>query len=292
MEQRSEEWFEARKGRITASAAGAFLGNHPYMTRDQAIRRMVREAKGAEQEFTGNAATDYGEEHEQDALEWLAMELDAVLGPCSFFPYEDWLGASPDAIGVDGDDKFLVEVKCPYGARKTGDFKDLEDQPHYYAQIQLQMFCTGIHRTAFVQWSSGGARYRWVDYDEGYVEHDLLPALWDAYQEYQKELDNPAHLEPLEKDLSADSNFRVLEDRYVQAASQKDELDAELKALKEQMVAHAGHSKARGAKVIVFPVEKKGSIAYAKALKEIAPDADLEQYRGKPSVSYSVRAIK
>lgn len=47
MEQRSEEWFEARKNRITASAVGAILGNAPYATRDDVMRRMVREYHGA-----------------------------------------------------------------------------------------------------------------------------------------------------------------------------------------------------------------------------------------------------
>ena len=67
MEQRSEEWFEARRGRITASMVGAILGHAPYMTRDQAMRRMVRDHHKAESEFSGNVATEYGTFNEDGA---------------------------------------------------------------------------------------------------------------------------------------------------------------------------------------------------------------------------------
>ena len=30
-------------------------------------------------------------------------------------------------------------------------------------------------------------------------------------------------------------------------------------------------------------VQKEGSVSYAKAIKALCPDADLEPYRGKPS---------
>ena len=68
MEQRTWEWFEARKGRITASSVGAILGHAPYATRDDVMRRMVREYHGAPEEFEGNIATEYGTRNEAGAL--------------------------------------------------------------------------------------------------------------------------------------------------------------------------------------------------------------------------------
>jgi len=35
--------------------------------------------------------------------------------------------------------------------------------------------------------------------------------------------------------------------------------------------------------------ERKGSISYAKAIKELCPKADLEKWRGKPSSSWGLR---
>ena len=74
LEQRSEEWHKARSGRITASQVGAILGHSPYATRDDVMRRMVRDYHGAEREFVGNIATEYGNFHEAGALAEYQME--------------------------------------------------------------------------------------------------------------------------------------------------------------------------------------------------------------------------
>ena len=66
-QQQSPEWFQARKGRVTGSMVGAILDIAPYMTRDQALRSMVRAYHGAPSEFTGNVATEYGNKNEEGA---------------------------------------------------------------------------------------------------------------------------------------------------------------------------------------------------------------------------------
>ena len=58
--QRSKEWFEKRKGLITGSSVGAILGVNPWRTPADVMRSMVREYHGAESEFKGNIATEYG----------------------------------------------------------------------------------------------------------------------------------------------------------------------------------------------------------------------------------------
>ena len=140
MEQRSEEWFAARKGRVTASMVGAILGVSPNLSRAGAMRRMVRDAHGAEPEFTGNIATQYGENNEAGAIAEYQMETGRTVNPVGFVTREDWAGCSPD--GLIGDDGGL-EVKCPFGKRKEGDLKPLDDQPHYYAQVQFSLWVTG-----------------------------------------------------------------------------------------------------------------------------------------------------
>ena len=67
MKQRSPEWFEARKGKITGSRIAGILGVSPFQTPDSVMREMVREWHGLPPEFTGNIATRWGEDHEDDA---------------------------------------------------------------------------------------------------------------------------------------------------------------------------------------------------------------------------------
>ena len=60
MQQKSKEWFEARKHRITGSVAGAVLGLNPYMKPADVMRNMVRDFHGYEREFKTNAAVEWG----------------------------------------------------------------------------------------------------------------------------------------------------------------------------------------------------------------------------------------
>ena len=158
MEQRSPEWFAARKNRITGSAVGAILGLSPYSTPDDVMRRMVREKFDAPSEFTGNVATEWGVANEAGAIKEYEMETGVTVKPAGFYTHMHWLGASPDGlVGEEG----LIEVKCPYSLRHEKSpvpFKPLALQMHYYAQIQIQLFITGRPWCHFYQWTPAESR--------------------------------------------------------------------------------------------------------------------------------------
>lgn len=278
MEQRSAEWFEARKGRVTGSVAGAILGLAPYMTRDEVMRSMVRAHHGAEREFVGNVATEYGQRNEPTAIQELGMYYDISVEECGFFTYEDWLGASPDGlVSIDA----IVEVKCPYGKRDSKEFKPLSEQPHYYAQIQIELLCTGRKICHFFQWSPVGQEIEEVHADQVWIEENL-PKLRAFYDEYLVEINNPDYLAPLRKELYGPKASALLEeyddltDAIERATERRKEVLAELvKAAKERDAIINGRK--------LTLVRKEGAISYAKAIKELAPDADLEKWRGKAS---------
>ena len=145
-----------RTGRITASRVGAILGVNKYQTRDDVMREMVRGHFGAEPEFTGNDATEYGNLHEDDAR--TAYEATCgvlVLDAQDFIPHPEhgWIGVSPD--GLVGDDG-MVEIKCPWRAK----YMSVAEKPEYAAQIQLQLACTGRAWCDFVIWRSFDAADR------------------------------------------------------------------------------------------------------------------------------------
>lgn len=96
MEQQSKKWFEARVGRVTGSVVGAILGVDPWRGPDDVMRTMVRDAYGAEKEFKGNVATEYGNKHEEKARQQYQMDYLLSVKDASFEKHEDWLGASPD----------------------------------------------------------------------------------------------------------------------------------------------------------------------------------------------------
>lgn len=191
MEQRTQEWHDARTGRVTGSIAGAILGLSPYMTRADAMRVMVRQAIGAEREFQGNVATEYGAANESTALVDYRMETLHDVEPCGFATFEDWLGASPDGLI---ENKGGLEIKCPYGLRDAPapvPFKPLAEQPHYYAQVQVNLLCTGREWWHFFQWSKNGNKLEVVRPDADWLDENL-PVLRQFHAEYLHEVANNA----------------------------------------------------------------------------------------------------
>ena len=288
MEQRSNEWHNARKGLITASSVGGILGVAPYATRADVMRRMVRDALGAESEFTGNIATEYGVNNEAGALVEFEMETGHTVKPVGFITREDWAGCSPD--GLISDDMGL-EIKCPFGLRKDDDpqFKTLADQLHYLAQVQFSLWVTGRIGWYFFQWTSKGTKLEcvWPDID---WQAKNLPILRQFHAEYLHELEHNAdvYLAPKRHELDTPEAHRIMAeyDQILEAIDRATERKAELIA---DMVRIAGDKNAVFAGRNLTRVDRQGSISYAKAIKELLPKADLEPYRGKASFSWQVK---
>ncbi|MCX2780396.1 lambda exonuclease family protein [Microbulbifer thermotolerans] len=290
--QQNADWHKQRAGRITGSRVGAILGMSPFAKPEDVLREMVRDYHGAEREFEGNVATEYGNEHENTAIAALEQETGEIVISTGFHVHQefDWLGASPD--GLIGDDG-IVEIKCPYGLRNSDspEFKTLDEQPHYYAQIQLAMHCTGKRYCEFFQWAPNGTKRETVQRDDAWLDR-AMPELREFYAQYletinSEELSKP-HLEPLERERE-DSDWKSAVEEYRKAAEAAKAAAEQEKAAKAQLIEMANGCKTRGCGVLVYPVERKGSISYAKAIKDLLPDADLEKYRGKSSTSWAVK---
>ena len=281
-QQRTEEWFTARKNRVTGSSVGAILGKSPFMKPEDVMRNMVRQYHGYPSEFKGNVATDYGTYHESLAIMDYVQKTDNVVIPTGFSLYEDWLGASPD--GLIGDD-VLIEIKCPYGLRDKNppEFKSIDYQSHYWMQIQIELLVTGRQWCHFYQWSAHGYMLETVQFNPLAIE-EYLPKLKDFYNEYLVERELPQAQKYLD-DKRQQVRCEGQVDRYLMIAEQIKELEAEKKRLLDEIVklADGKDSEINGHKLT--KVTKAGSISYAKAVKELLPDADLTDYTGDP-ISY------
>lgn len=282
MEQRSEEWFKARKGKLTGSNVGAALGLNPWKTPEDLIRQMVREYHGAEPEFTGNVATEYGNLHETLAvMEYMGKTgLHPEETGFHVHPEHDWLGASPDALIEDDG---ILEVKCPFGLRnKKGDdlvFKDAEGQQHYYAQMQVEMACTRRDYAHFYQWSKHGDSLQTVEFDpEWWNQH--LPAMIQFYNWYLSELDNPEHLEDKQKEINT-LKAKKLIDEWDKLKATIDDSESRKKEILSELVKISGERDALMHGRKLTKVERKGNVNYKK-IPELE-GVDLEKYRGKPS---------
>lgn len=284
-QQRTQEWYDKRKGLVTGSNVGAILGLNPYKTADDVLRQMVREYHGAASEFTGNRATEWGTFNEKGAQVEYEMETGNKIEATGFHvhPGLPWLGASPD--GLIGDEG-VAEIKCPFGQRDKNPprFKTAEEQPHYYAQMQIEMACTAAAWCDFYQWAPHGSRLERVHRDEAWLSENL-PKLREFHERFLSELDNPEHLEPKRIEIDTLKAERLIQERE-ELAEAIEQAQARQKEIMAELVSMAGERNALICGHKLTKVEKQGSVSYAKVAKEHAPDVDLEAYRGKPSVSW------
>lgn len=280
--QRSKEWFAKRIGRVTGSNVGAILGLNPYKTADDVLREMVRAYHGAESEFTGNVATEHGTFHEDGAQAEYEMETGNKVQECGLIvhPDYDWLAASPDGI-IDGEG--ILEIKCPYGKRKDEkpEFKTLEEQDHYWAQVQIEMACSGNHWAHFYQWAPKGTKLETVIYDWAWFSGAVV--LLEAFHKrYLSEIDNPEHLQPKRKVIDTLKAEKLVTE-YDELADAIERATSRKKDILDELVTMAGEKNSDICGKKLTQVERKGSVSYAKALKELAPGADLTKWTGKPT---------
>jgi len=287
IEQRSDAWFAARKGRVTGSMVGAILGLSPYLDRDGAMRAMVREYHDAPREFTGNAATAWGTAMEAGAIAEFEMETGLNVKAMPFVPFEDWLGASPD--GAVSDDRGM-EVKAPYYIRNDPEpvFKTLDDQPHYRAQVMVEMFCCGWSELHFWQWTPHGRKHDIVGRDYDWLATNI-PRLRQFHAEFLDACKDPAeYLEPLRVTIDTPAAALMVAE-YDQLSEAIDLATERKKDLLAEMVALAGERNAvfGGRKLTL--TTRAGSVSYGKAIKELAPGADLSKWTGKPSSYWGLK---
>jgi putative phage-type endonuclease len=143
-EQRTDEWFQQRLGKVTASnlhkvlaktktGYGADRGN--YMT-----QLVLERITGNRAEGYTSAAIQWGIEQEQFARAAYEAYRGVLVEEVGFIPHPTiaMAGASPDGL-VEGG---MVEIKCPES--KTFLEVILSNNPvesKYFAQMQWQMRC-------------------------------------------------------------------------------------------------------------------------------------------------------
>ena len=280
--QGSQAWFDARKGMLTGSRVGAILGLNPYSKPDDVLREMIREAHGAEREFVGNIATDWGNKHENTALAEYENATASMVISTGFYAHTDyvWLGASPDGIIGEG----LIEVKCPFSQK----IKTLAEQPHYAAQVQLQLEVTDKSWCDFVTWTPDQLVIERVKRDANWLT-DNFDTLSRFHDRYLSELDNQIHLEPLVL-YREDNEWCQAEADYISAKNAVDDAQVAL-AYEKGRLLEMTDKKTRGPHLMAYPVVKSGSVSYSKVVKELLPDADLERFKGNPSTSWTIKVL-
>jgi putative phage-type endonuclease len=146
IEQRSDAWFEARIGKVTASRVADVLAKTKTgysATRDNYMAQLVCERlTGQKGESFNNAAMQHGTDTEPLARAAYESLKDVLVDEVGFVPHPSIImaGASPD--GLVGDDG-LLEIKCPNTATHIETLLSQTVPSKYNTQMQFQLACTG-----------------------------------------------------------------------------------------------------------------------------------------------------
>ena len=287
--QRSPEWHKQRLGRVTGSVAGAILSCDPNKKREDVLRRMVRDQLGAPREdenaFVEDVIFGYGRMNEPGAMLDFQMDTGLEVEECGFFPYEDWLGASPDGLTSDGG---VLEIKAPWSRRKgqEREFKSLADQPQYYAQVQIEMLCTGREKAHFYTWSADKQVHETVRIDHEWLDQNL-PRLKQFWAEFKDELSNEDHLAPKRVVIDTPEAAKMLRE-WDEVCEQADLLAERKKDLLADIAALGKGKNAIVAGRKVTKVSREGAVKYAAIVKEKLPDLDTSPWKGKSSEFWKV----
>lgn len=164
LQQRSQMWYEARRGKITCSNLGALLGQVSYVSRAEAYRRCLgleqRKAIQAKKEGKDiekpNPACTWGVDNEPNGIVAYMHKTGNYVQATGLHSHTwyPWLAGSPDGfIGEEG----LIEVKCPFYRKRDGSSRIHSKVPgHYWMQVNALLEITNRQWCDYTCWTPEG----------------------------------------------------------------------------------------------------------------------------------------
>ena len=191
MEQRSEEWFQARLGKVTASRVVDVLAKiksgESASRRNYKIQLVSERLTGERQETYVNQAMQDGIDREQFARDRYVQQFGEVeeVGFIQHPTLE--AGASPDGlVGTDG----IIEIKCPMGSTHTETLMTQEVPSKYVPQIQFQLLVTGRKWCDFVSYNPMFPENLQVFVRRVFANKEYQQELEDEVKQFLKEVDD------------------------------------------------------------------------------------------------------
>lgn len=170
--QRSEEWFNARLGLLTASSFGKIItptGKKSTQFKDMIFKKaseIVFNTRGPDMIKT--EAMLRGVELEPEALDSVNYEYDYDFHEVGFYDSEMGYGCSPDGISEDGETG--LEMKCPSIHNHVKMLASGIYDQKYKPQVQGCMLVTGLKKWVFYSYHPEADSFmQVVERDEEYI---------------------------------------------------------------------------------------------------------------------------
>lgn len=285
--QGSHEWHEKRRRSIGSSDIAPILGISPFMTRFQ-----LWEVKLGYRTQYFSPAMARGKELEAEARiqfeEITGLEVfDSVLTHKVY----SWKIGSFDGITLDL--KIAVEIKCP--SESTHKLSLSGIIPEYYnAQMQHLM---DVANLPWMYYFSYHPDFEYalikVERDQKFI--DMAHAEAEIFLRHLHEEIPPPHFLKDHLDLSKDNEFTGLEELWLKEKSLQKVITENLKIIEEKLERLASGQSARGKKIKIDHVEKKGNIDYNAlivSLGDMINQEIIEKFRKETTTYMKISEIK
>jgi putative phage-type endonuclease len=180
--QRTEEWDEKRKNKVTGSMGGAAVGHSGYDNIRATVKKMLYPEKCTSAAMKRGTklephifamAAVFFEKHYQTGNDDIWLE---EVGLCIDKEYP-WLGASTDGILHVNGKRTILEIKAP-SSRKIDVIPE-----DYYDQMHIQMFCLKIKDGWFIVYTPEKLVCMYFQFNQKYWDQHLFPALQFFFME-------------------------------------------------------------------------------------------------------------
>ncbi len=158
MQQRTEEWYQMRLGKVTASRIYDIVnktkkGDYTQKREDYMNELLCERLTGRHEETYIHSAMQRGIDLEAQARQIYELETANDVTEIAFVPHPriEMSGASPDGLI---DDDGLIEIKCPKTSTHLDFLNRKEPKLEYICQMQWQMACTGRKWCDFVSYDN------------------------------------------------------------------------------------------------------------------------------------------
>jgi putative phage-type endonuclease len=196
MEQRTDDWFAARLGKVTASRIGDVMAKtktgYSASRANYMAQLVVERLTNRKEESYTNAAMQWGTDTEPLARSAYEVAKNVLVQEVGFIqhPTIEMSGASPD--GLVGDDG-MVEIKCPNTATHIETVLSNNIDNKYILQMMWQMRCTNRKWCDFVSFDPRmpeelQLKVIRVEFDQGTIDQ-----IESEVKEFLSEVDKKVH---------------------------------------------------------------------------------------------------
>ena len=161
-DQRTDDWFDARLGCVTASRVADVLSKtksgESSLRKDYRMQLVLERLTNERTETPMTHIMQRGVDLEPVARDRLSENLGLSIDESGFMLHQSvpWFGASPDGIILS--EHAIVEIKCPTPTTHLACLLEDKVNPRYITQMQAQMSVTGA---SFGYFASYDDRFPW-----------------------------------------------------------------------------------------------------------------------------------